>query len=95
MSQTLVDPAVHDRVMAAAEEIQSWGEAAERLARDPVNQPTINTWLEAMDFPAASQERFRAGETLPWQIPEREQLGALPPRWVQRVELFTSRREVL
>jgi hypothetical protein len=46
-------------------------------------------------FTAEALERFRAGETLPWQMPEREQLGALPPRWVQRVELFTSRREVL
>jgi len=51
--------------MAAAEEIKGWGEAAERLARDPVNQPTINTWLEAMGFTGPLQERFQAGEAPP------------------------------
>jgi len=58
----LVDRAVHERVMAAAEEIKGWGEAAERLARDPVNQPTINTWLEAMGL---DSPRFQEGEAPP------------------------------
>lgn len=61
----LVAPEVHERVMAAAEEIKGWGEAAERLSRDPVNQPRINDWLEAMDFPAPLRERFTAGEAPP------------------------------
>jgi hypothetical protein len=61
----LVDPAVHERVMAAAEEIKGWGDAAERLARDPVNQPRITDWLEAMGFPEEACERFQAGEAPP------------------------------
>lgn len=58
----LVDPAVHAHVMAEAERIQGWGEAAERLARDPVNQPTIDNWLEAMGL---DNPRFRQGEAPP------------------------------
>ncbi|MGZ4476679.1 MAG: FAS1-like dehydratase domain-containing protein [Nocardioides sp.] len=52
-------------VQAAATEIIGWGETAERLARDPVNQPRIDDWLEAMDFPEASRQRFAAGEAPP------------------------------
>jgi uncharacterized protein len=58
----LVEPAVHDRIMAAAEEIRGWGETAERLARDPVNQPTISSWLEAIGL---ESERFLRGEAPP------------------------------
>ena len=43
-----VEAAVHEQVLAGAERIRALGEAAEREARDPVNQPTINNWLEAM-----------------------------------------------
>ena len=53
---------VHQRVMAAAERIQARGECAERQARDPVNQPTINNWLEALDY---DNPRFRSGEAPP------------------------------
>ena len=35
-------------VAARAEELRSLGETEPRLARDPVNQPQIHTWLEAM-----------------------------------------------
>jgi uncharacterized OB-fold protein len=35
-------------VLAAAEELTSLGETEPRLARDPVNQPQVHTWLEAM-----------------------------------------------
>lgn len=59
---TLVDPTVHEKVMAEAERIQGWGEACERWARDPVNQPTITTWLEAMGL---DSPRFHAGEAPP------------------------------
>ncbi|UDY22290.1 FAS1-like dehydratase domain-containing protein [Nocardioides sp. Kera G14] len=55
----------HDAVMERAEEIKAWGEAAERVARDEVNQPRINDWLEAMDFPSASRARFQGGEAPP------------------------------
>jgi hypothetical protein len=59
---TLVATEVHEHVMAEAERIKAWGEAAERFARDPVNQPTINNWLEAMGL---DSPRFRAGEAPP------------------------------
>lgn len=58
----LVPDDVHAQVMAGADEIKGWGEAAERLARDEVNQPTINNWLEAMGL---ENPRFKAGEAPP------------------------------
>jgi uncharacterized protein len=61
-AQTLVDEAIHEKIMAAAEEVKAWGEAAEREARDLVNQPTINNWLEAMGL---ESERFHQGEAPP------------------------------
>ena len=65
MSAELVDPAVHEKVMAEAERIRSWGEAAERFARDPVNQPTINNWLEAIGLSNPRFEKGGAGEAPP------------------------------
>lgn len=38
----------HDWIMARAEEFKSWGETEPRPGRDPVNQPMINNWLEAI-----------------------------------------------
>ncbi len=61
-TQELVDPTVHDHLMIEAERIKAWGEAAERLSRDPVNQPIINNWLEAMGL---DNERFTEGEAPP------------------------------
>ncbi|WP_300678935.1 MaoC family dehydratase N-terminal domain-containing protein [Nocardioides sp.] len=58
----LVPEAIHDQVTARATEIQGWGEAAERHARDLVNQPRINDWLEAIGL---DSDRFRAGEAPP------------------------------
>lgn len=49
---------LHDQVMAEAARIQGLGETAGREARDPVNQPTINNWLEAM---GNTNPRFAAG----------------------------------
>lgn len=57
-----VEPAVHEQVLAGAERIRALGEAAEREARDPVNQPTINNWLEAM---GNTDPRWQAGEAPP------------------------------
>ena len=57
-----VAPDVHQRVMAEAERIRGWGEAAERWARDPVNQPTISNWVEAM---GNDNPRWREGEAPP------------------------------
>ena len=56
----LVDPATHEAIMAAAKELSTLTTA--RDARDLVNQPTINDWLEAMGF---DNPRFRAGEAPP------------------------------
>ncbi|MDQ6526574.1 hypothetical protein RB608_23335 [Nocardioides sp. LHD-245] len=61
-TQGLVPSDVHEHVLAEAERIKGWGEAAERVARDEVNQPTINNWLEAMGL---DNPRFTAGEAPP------------------------------
>ena len=60
VSQELVDPATHEAIMAAAERLSTLTMARE--ARDLVNQPTINDWLEAMGF---DNPRFKAGEAPP------------------------------
>ncbi len=44
----LVAPERHERIMAAAERIRAAGETRPRPGRDPVNQPMINNWLEAI-----------------------------------------------
>lgn len=54
----VVEPGVHERIMAEAERIKALGESSVREARDPVNQPTINNWLEAM---GNTNPRFAAG----------------------------------
>lgn len=68
----------HERIMAEAERIKALGEAAEREARDPVNQPTINNWLEAMGNP---NPRWKAGEAPPSmaQVWTMYGLGGKPP----------------
>jgi uncharacterized OB-fold protein len=38
----------HDWIMAEAERIVARGESAPRWGRDPVNQPMVNNWVEAM-----------------------------------------------
>ena len=38
----------HDWIMEQAERLRAQGETAPRPARDPVNQPQIHTWLEAI-----------------------------------------------
>ena len=41
----------HDWIMTQAEQLRADGETAPRPARDPVNQPQVHTWLEAMGDP--------------------------------------------
>jgi uncharacterized protein len=41
----------HNSIMAQAEALKAEGETAPRLARDPVNQPQVHTWLEAIGDP--------------------------------------------
>jgi len=38
----------HEWIMARAQEVMDRGETDPRLGRDPVNQATINTWLDAI-----------------------------------------------
>ena len=51
----MTDPVVlgttHAWIMEQAELLRARGETAPRLARDPVNQPQIHTWLEAIGDP--------------------------------------------
>ena len=65
MTSELVPTDVHERIMAAAERIATV--TSTKLARDPVNQPIINNWLEAMgvDAPPYSLGRFQSGEAPP------------------------------
>jgi hypothetical protein len=55
-------PLTHDEIMAAAEEIKARGETYPRTGRDPVNQPMINNWVEAM---GDDNPRWLAGEAPP------------------------------
>jgi uncharacterized OB-fold protein len=68
----------HGSIMAEAERITALGEAAEREARDPVNQPAINNWLEAM---GNDNPRFQKGEAPPSmaQVWTMYGLGGEPP----------------
>ena len=54
----------HDWIMAETERIKALGETEPRLARDPVNQPMINNWLEAIGEtdPRFTARRGAAGD---------------------------------
>jgi hypothetical protein len=52
----------HEAIMAATERIMAYGETEPRPARDPVNQPMINNWVEAM---GDANPRYLAGEAPP------------------------------
>jgi len=54
--------ATHDQILAAAERIKATGETAPRPGRDPVNQPMINNWVEAI---GDANPRYLAGEAPP------------------------------
>jgi uncharacterized OB-fold protein len=61
----------HDWILSEAERIQALGETAPRLARDPVSQPIINAWLDAID---ETDPRFTDGLAPPamaqvWTMP--------------------------
>ncbi len=73
-----VSSETHELVMAAAERIKALGEAAEREGRDPVNQPTINNWVEAM---GNANPRWQQGEAPPSmaQVWTMYGLGGKPP----------------
>ncbi|MCZ4500751.1 MAG: hypothetical protein JWQ74_3306 [Marmoricola sp.] len=48
----------HDWIMAKVEEFKATGETEPRVARDPINQPMINNWLEAI---GETDARFKDG----------------------------------
>ena len=52
----------HEGILAGAERLRALGETEPRLARDPVNQPMVNNWLEAI---GETDPRFTAGEAPP------------------------------
>ena len=61
-SDVLVPEAVHAQVMVGADELIARGVCSKRDARDPVNQPTINAWLDAV---GDTNPRWRNGEAPP------------------------------
>jgi hypothetical protein len=66
----------HDEIMAAAEEIKARGETAPRQGRDPVNQPMINNWVEAI---GDDNPRWASGEVPP-AMAQVWTMGGLHPR---------------
>jgi len=71
----------HERILAEADRIRAMGEAVSRLARDPVNQPHINDWVEAM---GNTNPRFAAatgtGEAPPSMTQAWTMYGLVAPR---------------
>ena len=61
----------HDWIMAETERLKALGETERREARDPVSQPIINAWLDAME---ETDPRFTQGVAPPamaqvWTMP--------------------------
>lgn len=52
----------HDWIMARVEEIKGLGESEPKPGRDPINQPMINNWLEAI---GETDPRYSSGEAPP------------------------------
>lgn len=80
------DPAeVHAWIMARAEEIKGWGESAPRAGRDPVNQPMIHNWVEAIgdDNPVYRDtdeaRRLHGGPVAPTAMAQVWTMGGLNP----------------
>ncbi|HJR88981.1 MAG TPA: MaoC family dehydratase N-terminal domain-containing protein [Aeromicrobium sp.] len=76
MTAELVAPGVHQQIMEAVDRVMTM--TCARDARDPVNQPTINNWLEAMGI---ENPRFTTGEAPPTmaQVWTMYGLGGKPP----------------
>jgi uncharacterized OB-fold protein len=62
--------------MAAAERIKASGETSPRPGRDPVNQPMINNWVEAI---GDTNPRWSTGEA-PWAMAQVWTMGGLHPK---------------
>ena len=72
----MIDTASHDEIMAAAERIKANGETSARPGRDPVNQPMINNWVEAI---GDTNPRWSTGEA-PWAMAQVWTMGGLHPK---------------
>jgi uncharacterized protein len=72
----MIDTETHDQIMAAAERIRAKGETAPRTGRDPVNQPMINNWVEAI---GDSDPRWQSGEAPPAML-QVWTMGGLRPK---------------
>jgi len=55
----------HEQIMAEVAKIEALGESAPKPARDPINQPMINNWTEAM---RETDPRYTEGEMPPAMI---------------------------
>jgi uncharacterized OB-fold protein len=71
MSRTESEIRDHDWIMRETARIKALGETQRRLARDPVSQPIINAWLDAID---ETDPRFTDGLAPPamaqvWTMP--------------------------
>ncbi|HET8604218.1 MAG TPA: bifunctional MaoC family dehydratase N-terminal/OB-fold nucleic acid binding domain-containing protein [Marmoricola sp.] len=62
MTSQVEDRVGHEQIMAEAERIRANGETRPRAARDPVNQPMVNNWVEAI---GDTNPRYTAGEAPP------------------------------
>ncbi len=71
-----VETRVETQILAKAEEIKARGETKPRPARDPVNQPMVNNWVEAM---GDENPRYAAGEAPP-AMAQVWTMGGLRPR---------------
>jgi hypothetical protein len=67
---------IHDDIMAAAERIKAKGETSPRAGRDPVNQPMINNWVEAI---GDNDPRWQSGEAPPAML-QVWTMGGLHPK---------------
>lgn len=66
----------HERIMAEADRIRATGETVPRPGRDPVNQPMINNWVEAI---GDTNPRWTEGEA-PHAMAQVWTMGGLHPR---------------
>ncbi len=71
MARTYEQVRDHDWIMAQADRLKALGDSEPRLARDPVSQPVINTWLDAIED---TDPRWTQGEAPPamaqvWTMP--------------------------
>ena len=71
VSRTEAEVRDHEWIMRETERLKALGATEPRFARDPVSQPIINAWLDAMD---ETDPRFAQGEAPPamaqvWTMP--------------------------